>query len=99
MGAQPLRADQLGRRRVLGDLGAERLDAAARSKRLATPQHRLALSESVADALARILPARLIGVEEGALDLGGEGLPAREPIGGAHTMPVSERQRASSRWM
>ncbi len=50
----------------------ERADAAGALEIGAAPQHRLALREAETDGVGRILPARLIGVEEGALDLGPE---------------------------
>ena len=77
MGVQPLRPDELGRGGVFGDLRAQSFDASACFQHVPSPQHRLALREAVAGGFARILPARLIGVEEGAFDLGGEGLGPR----------------------
>ena len=62
----------LGRRRVLGNFGTEGADAAGAFEIEAAPQHRLALSEAETDGVGGILPARLIGVEEGALHLGPE---------------------------
>jgi len=77
MGVEALGADEFGRGGVLGDFGAERLDAAAGLEDVAPPQHRLALSEAESEGLGRILPARLIGVEERALDVRPERLRPR----------------------
>ena len=73
-------AHDLGRRRILGDLGAERADAAGALQIGAAPQHGLALRKAEADRVGGVLPARLIGVEEGALDLGPE--PVRHAADG-----------------
>ena len=62
-------AHHFGRHGVLGDLLAERLDAARGVKIGAPPQHGLALRETEAERVDDILPARLIGVEESAFDL------------------------------
>ena len=70
--AQALRIDELGRGRILGEIERERLDAARLLQHLAAPQHRLALGEAGADRIGEILPARLIGVEECAFELGPE---------------------------
>ena len=64
----------LGRGGVFGDLGTQRLDATRLLQIGAAPQHGLALREAEADAIGGVLPARLVGVEEGALDLGPEAL-------------------------
>ena len=76
-------AHQLGRRRVLGDLGRERPDAAAGVEERLLPEHALALREAEAEGLADILPARLEGVEEGAFHLGPEAVRARSGRGRA----------------
>ena len=107
MGVAALGVDELGRRRVFGDLGAERFDAPAGLEDVAPPQHRLALGEAESGGLGRILPARLIGVEKGALDLraerlgprpdrrraddAGVGAPARQAVAGYSRL-------ASARW-
>ncbi len=44
----------------------------ASSQNIAAPEHVLALRESGADAVRRILPARLIGIEESDLQFGPE---------------------------
>ena len=65
-------AHHFGRRRVLGNFGPEGADAAGALEVGAAPQHRLALGETETDGIGRILPARLVGVEEGAFHLGPE---------------------------
>jgi len=52
-----------------------RLAAGLIEQRLA-PQHGLALGEAEAGRLCGVLPARLIGVEEGAFEMGGEAVRA-----------------------
>src|SRR5262249_33430837 len=56
-------------RGVFGDFPAECLDPAVALEIGAPPQHGLALREAPAETIDDILPARLIGVEEGAFDL------------------------------
>ena len=63
----------------------------------AAVEQRLALREAEPDRVGDILPARLIGVEERAFELRPRNPRGRLPIGGAETMPVSGRQRASRR--
>ena len=63
---------QFRRGGVFGDFGSERFNAAALLHDVAPPEHRLALREAEAGALAGILPARFKGVEKRALELGGE---------------------------
>ena len=53
MDVQARGAHQLRRRRVLGDLGRERPDAAARVEEGLLPEHALALGEAEAEGLAR----------------------------------------------
>ena len=91
---QTLRANDLGRGGVLGDLRAERTNAAGALQHLAAPHHILALREAKADGLRAILPARLEGIQKGAFHLGPEAL-GREPIGMEMTRPVSARKPAN----
>ena len=71
----PARARSWSRRHPR-QLGAERADAAGRFEHGAPPQHRLALGEAEAERVGAVLPARLVGVEEGAFELGPEAVRA-----------------------
>src|SRR5271166_7022338 len=77
MSVQPLGANELCRGGVFRDLGAQRFDAAAGLENLAPPKHGLALSEAETRSFASVLPARLVGIEKGALDLCAEILRPR----------------------
>jgi hypothetical protein len=72
MDLQPRRFEQLRQRSVLRDLGAKRTDAAAALDQALAHQHALALREGDAERIRGIFPTRLIGVEEGAFELGPE---------------------------
>ena len=67
---EPGATDDFGCRGVFSDFLAKRLDASGALEIFAPPQHRLALGEASAEAIDDILPARLIGIEESAFDLG-----------------------------
>ena len=59
------------------------MEAAGPFQIAAPPQHHLALGEARPGAVGRVLPARLVGVEEGALEFGPHGL-----------RPAADRRRA-----
>src|SRR5215469_16881496 len=59
---------------IFGDFAAERFDAASTLEIVAPPQHCFALSKAPAEAVDDVLPARLIGVEKSAFDLGPKSL-------------------------
>ncbi len=64
------RAHNLCRGGVFGNFLRQRLDAAGSFKVGAPPKHGLTLRETKTEHVGDILPARLIGVEERAFDLG-----------------------------
>ena len=70
----PLARIELGRGRVLGRFGRERAQPAGRLDIAAAIEQGLALREAEPDRVGGVLPARLIGVEEGAFDLRPESL-------------------------
>jgi hypothetical protein len=68
--AQTSLSNELGGRRVFRRFESERANAANRFEQVPAKQHRLALRKAHSDAVAKTLPARLVGVEERAFQFG-----------------------------
>src|SRR5204862_2016785 len=67
---EPRAAHHLGGGGVFSDFARQCSDAARALEVRAPPQHGLALGEAEAQRVGEILPARLIGIEERAFELG-----------------------------
>ena len=65
-------AHDLGRGGVLCRFGAEQRGCRRRVRARASPEHGLALGEADPERVGEVLPARLVGVEERAFDVGPE---------------------------
>jgi len=94
--AQPGLPHELGRCRILGDFGRQRLDPTAGVEKIAPPDNAFPLGEAKTETLADILPAGLEGIQKRPLELGPKPLWVRTALGKNRRMPTREDKKKAA---